>query len=354
MPAASDLDAPRPYAPWVDWQVKSGAKAERLLDALRADNWDDFYPAARRIALADIRRSDPAAARTLLEAKAAGETAEARLPLIELLRVNLSDADAPYLSSLSADRSGKVKQLAARLLARIGRSEAAGDADAEAAELADFIEQGKTGLLRRRTIYTPRATKSHTQIQRRSALFEACQLIDLARKLGTSEAELIAGWQFGGKDGVDSEFAKMVVASGSDAAVAQLAERLIAAADANSVLFLLPRLDASGKRGFVRTVLAGGARSLNLLNAAEEIDAGMLGRDDLMATQSYKDIRAAIAGRTDGNRTGVGVDFDALGFLATADAAEAIIADLTAAGLASADPSLALLRLNAALGNTKT
>lgn len=354
IPAASDLDAPRAYAPWVDWQTKGGENAERVLEALTAENWDDFYPAARRIALADIRRSNPAGARALLEAKAAGETAEARLPLIELLRVNLSDDDAPYLHSLSADRSGKVKQLAARLLARIGRSEAAGDADAEIAELAGFIEVGRAGLLRRRTVYTPRATKSHAQSQRRSELFEACQLIDLASRLAADEAELIAGWQLGNKDGVDGEFARMVVASGSDAAVAQLAELLIAAADATSLLFLLPRLDDAGKRSFVRTVLAGGIGSLHLLNAAEEIEPGTLGPNDLMSTRFYKEIRAGIAGRTDSNRNVASVDLNALGFLATGAAAETIVSDLTTAGLASADPSMLLLRLNAALGNIPT
>jgi Family of unknown function (DUF5691) len=305
----------------------------------------------RRIALADIRRSDPAKARELLEAKAGGEAAEARLALIELLRVNLSAADAPYLQSLSADRSGKVKQLAARLLARIGLA-GAGEAAADVAELAGFIEQSRSGLLRRRTVYTPRALKSPAQAARRRELFEACQLIDLASIFGTVEAEFIEGWQLGSKDVADSEFAGMVGASGSDAAVIQLADRLIAAGDAVSLAPLLPRLDASRKRGFVTAVLGSGPAALPLLNA-DEIEPGTSGRKELTDSRLYRHARTAIAESSkSGQRIAIG-NLDALAYLATASAAEAIAADLVEAGLASADPPLALLRLNAALNEPK-
>ena len=352
MPAASDLDIPPVYAPWSDWQAQGDGKTARVLEELNAENWDDFYPAARRIALAAIRRSDPAKARALLEAKAAGEAAEARLALIELLRVNLSAADALYLQSLSTDRSGKVKQFAARLLARIGQAATGSETAADVTELAGFIDQGRTGLLRRRTIYTPRELKSNAQMQRRAELFENCQLLDLAARLDASEEELVAGWQFGGKAGADSEFAGMVAASGSDAAVAQFGERLLALGDLASLRQLLPRLGDTARRGFAVAALAGGAAMLPMLNATEEIQPGSFGRDDLMNSRLYKEIRAAIAGRNDTDRRTF--DLGAFGFLATSSAAEAILADLTAAGLASADPSLALLRLNAALGEPKS
>jgi hypothetical protein len=350
MPAASDLEAPDVYAPWVDWRAQDGGKSPRALDELSVDSWDDFYPAARRIALADIRRSDPAKARSLLEAKAAGETAETRLALIELLRVKLSAADVPYLRSLAADRSGKIKQLAARLLARTGQSGAVGEAAVDAAELAGFIEPGKAGWLRRRAVYAPRELKSQVQIQRRAELFENCQLIDLAGQLGASEVELIAGWQLGGKDDADRAFAGMVVASGSDAAVAQLAERLFAIGDVASLRQFLPRLGEAGRRDFVRAVLAGGSGALALLDA-DEIETGTFDRDNLMRSRLYKEIRAAIADRKETDRQTV--DLGAFGFLATVSAADAIMQDLVAAGLAPADPQLAVLRLNAVLGQTR-
>lgn len=353
MPAAtSDIEAPPVYAPWIDWQADGGGKADRAPDDLTAESWDDFYPAARRLALGAMRRSDPARARALLEARAGGEAAETRFALIEQLRVNLGAGDVPYLRSLSGDRSGKVKQLAARLLARIGQAAADGETAADATELAGFIEQGKAGLLRRRTVYTPRELKSQAQMNRRAELFEACQLIDLAGRFGASEDDFIAGWQFGGKDGADRGFAIMVVASGSDAAVEKLAERLLAAGDLATLVHLLPRLGDMTRRSFTRAVLAGGGNMLALLNAADAVDAGTFGRDELMGSRLYKEIRAATVGKNESDRRVF--DLGALGFLATAPAAEALLADLTAAGLASADPSLALLRLNAALGETKT
>lgn len=352
MPTASDLEAPPVYAPWLDWQAQGGGKIERVLDELKAESWDDFYPAARRIALADIRRSDPAKARALLEAKAGGEAAEARLALIALLRVNPSAADVPYLQSLSGDRSGKVKQLAARLLARIGQAATDGEASADATELAGFIEQARTGLVRRRIIYMPRELKSQEQMQRRAELFDNCQLIDLAARFGVGEEDFIAGWQLGGKDGADGAFAAMVAASGGDAAVARLAERLLAVSDLGALLRLLPRLDETARRSFTKTALAGGIALLPLLNAADEIEAGMLDQDELTGSRLYQEVRAAIVGRTETDRRVF--DLAAFGFLATASAADAIVTDLTAAGLASADPSLALLRFNAALGNLKS
>lgn len=352
MPAASDIEAPAVYAPWVDWQAQGTVTVERVLDELTAENWDDFYPTARRIALADIRRSDPARARALLEAKAGGEGAEARLALIELLRVNLSPADVPYLQSLASDRSGKVKQFAARLLARIGQGAADAETTVDVAELAGFVEQGRAGLLRRRTTYAPRELKSHAQLQRRAELFDTCQLIDLAGKFGASEEDFVAGWQLGGKDGADHAFAAMVAASGSDAAVAKLADRLLAEGDMVALRELLPRLGEPAKRNFAMAVLAGGSAQLSLFNAIDDIEAGTFGRDELMGSRLYKEIRAAIAERSETDRRVF--DLGAFGFLATASAAEAILADLAAAGLASADPSLALLRLNATLGDPNT
>jgi hypothetical protein len=349
MPTASDFDAPPVYAPWVDWRAQGDGKNEHVAEELSVESWDDFYPAARRIALAEIRRSDPAKARGLLEAKAAGEAAEARLALVELLHVNLSADDAPFLQGLSADRSGKVKHLAARLLARIGQRSAGDEAAAEAAELAAFIETGKSGWLRRRTAYRPRELKSQAQLQRRAELFETCQLIDLAGELGVSEEELIAGWELGGKDGADRTFAGMVIGSGSDAAVRQLAERLWTAGDLASLLIMVPRLDEAARRSCVGAILAGGTALLALLAAADGIEPGIFSQDELMRSRLYNEIRAAIAGRTEADRRPV--DLGAFGLLATASAADAIAKDLIAAGLTFADTSLALLRLNAALGD---
>jgi len=46
-------------------------------------------PPRARIALADVRRSEPAAPRMLIETKGSSEPAEVRLALIELMAVGL-------------------------------------------------------------------------------------------------------------------------------------------------------------------------------------------------------------------------------------------------------------------------
>ncbi|WP_352804761.1 DUF5691 domain-containing protein [Mesorhizobium sp. M0909] len=114
------------------------------------------------MALADMRRREPAAARMLIEAKASGEPAEVRLALIELMRFGLNAEDAPFLKSLATDRSGKVQDLAGRLLARLGEHghSSEGGAEDPAVELAVFIGEGKSGFIRRRTTYTPAKLKS--------------------------------------------------------------------------------------------------------------------------------------------------------------------------------------------------
>lgn len=344
MPSASDLEAPGAYAPWVDWQAQASGKGP-VLEALSADNWDDFYPAARRVALADIRRNDPAAARTLLEARAGSEPAEVRLPLIELLRVNLSPDDAPYLQSLASDRSGKVKLLAARFLARIGQNQTGTDGEAEAKELAGFIEPGRTGLIRRRTTYAPKTVKNNAQINRRTELFDLVQLIDLAKALGAAELDLVEAWQLGSKDYADADFARMVCASGSDDSVSALARNLMQADGVYALSILLPRLDAGARRDFARLVLSRGV--LDDASLVRDVEAGYFEQPDMLDSVMYKQTRAAIAQRKPDDRSAP--DLSLFGYLASPGAARAIIADLTAAGLGPADPSLALLRLNAAL-----
>lgn len=350
MPAATDLDAPAVYAPWVDWQAKSSATSDPALQELDAENWEAFSPATRRALLARMRQADPAAARTLLEARAVAEPAEARVALVELLHVGLSVADAPFLEGLAGDRSAKVRKLAGRLLARIGRREAGAEADAAAAELAGFIEQSRTGVIRRRTVYAPLKLKSAAQMQRRSELFETCQLIDLAAKLGANEGDLIAGWQLGAEDRVDIELARMTAGSGSERAAMQLADMLISAGATAPLLALLPRLDEPRRRSFVRAVLAGEPRFLHLLtNAGVELELGRTERDEIMTSRAYRQTRSALATGDDGEQRFALSHLAMFGLLADVEAAQAILSDLVAAGVAPADSALALLRLNAAL-----
>lgn len=345
MPAATEIDMPRVYAPWLDW-LQASADHGEMPEALNLENWDEFYPAARRFALADVRRREPAAARVLLEAKVGAESADLRLSLLELLRVNLSADDAPYLKSLTADRSGKVKQLATRLLARIGQRQGDGDDD-DAGELADFIEQGRAGLIRRHSTFTPKALKNPTQATRRGQLFDAVQLADLVQALGTTESQFVDGWQMGDKEGADLQLAQMISETGSDEAARKFARKAIDAANPHALAALLPRLDAQAWRSVIDIVLSRGIEHLRRMNAIPDVGASSYDAPSLLGSTLYREMRILVAGRKPEDRTTP--DFSLFGYLAMPAAAQVLVTDLAAAGLGGADPSLALLRLNAAL-----
>ncbi|ESZ73715.1 hypothetical protein X727_01100 [Mesorhizobium sp. L103C119B0] len=356
MPSASDQNSPDIYAPWIDWQASVEGLKIAPQEQLTAQNWDDFYPAARRIALAEMRRRDPATARSLMEAKATGEPAEVRLALIELMHCNLTPTDAPFLKSLATDRSGKVQELAGRLLARLGEHGRPGNdgADDPVAELAAFITEGKSGFIRRRTTYTPAKLKSAAQEKRRAELFETCNLVDLASRFGVSESDFIATWQFGADKNADIQISRMVAASGSDAAVTQMADTLIAEGGkpALFVLHLTPRLDSRRKRVLVRLILKDTPQYVSTLTLAEGFEANWLDWPDLTNGQSLAALRSAVAGNDDAMKRTVDDLLETLGFLATAATAEKLIEHVVAAGMPPAAASLAFLRLNAALTGT--
>jgi len=232
MPAASYQESPDVYAPWVDWQAGMDGEQRSRREQLTAETWDDFYPAARRIALADVRRSEPAAARMLIETRDQASRRRSGLHSSKLMRVGLGADDVPFLKSLSADRSGKVRELASRLLARLGEhgNPADGGPEDPTTELAAFITEGKSGFIRRRTTYSPVKLKSPAQESRRVDLLQPVTWSILPRAFGKTESDFIGAWQFDVDDNADLSLVRMVAVSGGDAAVALLADTLVAEA----------------------------------------------------------------------------------------------------------------------------
>ena len=357
MPAATDQESPDIYAPWVDWQAGADSEKPSRREDLTAETWDDFYPAARRSALIDLRRSAPALARTLIETKGASEPAEVRLALVELMRFGLGPDDVPFLKTLSADRSGKVREMAGRLLARLGErgNQADGGSEDPTAELAAFIEEGKSGFIRRRATYAPIKPKSQAQQARRADLFASCYFGDLVVRFGRTEPDFIGAWQFGVDDGADLFLVRMVAASGSDAAVASLADLLAAAGGRLAILGLqlTARLDSGRKRVLIRQIL-NDAQNLAALNMVEGAEAGWLEWGDLAKGKTLSALRSAVSGDNDVVKRNAEQHLEVIGFLATAATAEKLIGEVVAAGLPPASPSLGLLRLNAALAATPT
>jgi hypothetical protein len=84
------------------------------------------------------------------------------------------------------------------------------------------------------------------------------------------------------------------------------------------------------------------------------MEAGWLDWADLTNGKMLPALRAAVAGNDDAVRRGAEQFLETMGFLATAAAAEKLIGDVVAAGMAPASPSLGLLRLNASLSGPRT
>lgn len=348
MPAATDEDAPDVYAPWRDWSEASLSPAQAkqsMRDTLTAGNWDDFWPAARQAALAEMRRRDPAAARALIKARFTGEGAEQRLRLIGLLATGLSDADLDLLDSVTAsDRAPKVKALAASLRARLGHGAAGGD---DAVELAGYFEIRTKGLLRRSRVVMPLPLKTPAQHQRRRALFANVDLAGFASALQLTPDELATMWTWYEDHHADAGLAEMAERSASDTVIAALCARLdeIGPLATTTLHALLPRLDRAQRADFAHQLLRRGLS----YRAALDVAGGDCGIDDAIGMPAGAALITATGNADKMRPADLATELTALGLIASRTAARQAMERLGRAGLLGADPRLDTIRLNAAL-----
>lgn len=338
------------YAPWAAW--REGAVSRATDETPTAATWQDWSWIERRNALARLRALNPTAGRTLLQAIFPSEPADRRLVLLSALAKGLSADDMPFLEGLAADRSDKVKQLARRMLTRLGQFNTPGESEIE---LADFFEIGKKGLLRRTAVASLKPIKTPAQRQRLMDLFELATLPALATQLGLSEADLVQALETS-QHTPDAAFVTLTLLTGSPAANAALLARIeddfplmwptVAALNELAPDAWRERLMAAGVRregdpGFT-TSLALSARH-----------PGMLSRQALEQSPAWKVLIAiATATSEDSERLRnhqLARGLSALGILCSAGAARFVIEAFTGLGLSPADPVLTNLTLNAAL-----
>jgi hypothetical protein len=346
MPTANDEDAPDVYAPWRDWAgiaASNSVVRRQAGDRLTADNWEDFWPAARKVALTELRRHDPEAARTVLGAKLASENADVRLPLLSLLATGLSEADAPFLEGLAAnDRAPKIKALAASLLARLGRGPSVGE---EIAELAGFFSVKMKGLLRRSRVIQFENVKTPAQMHRRAALLESADIASLARALTLTSEELVDAWNWDVDRQADAALTSLVVRTGTDSLVAQTAE---AASQCNASFFLAtltPRLARGQRSELAEKVLRTRSFSFDM---AKTIAGGTARLENSLTAPAGAALLAALR-RDDAKPSDELTELFALGLITSRAAARQVLERLNGAGLLQGDPRLDMLRLNAAL-----
>ena len=353
MPSPRDDWAPDLYAPWLDW-VRRESKTEAAHVALTIESYERWPWAERRVALAQLRDIDPAAALAIIAAKAASEPAERRVRLLEILEIKLSEADAAFLESLGGDRSERVQAMARAYLARLGHT---ADTSELATELAQMVELGKVGLINWRTRLVLKQLKTTVQNARRHDLFKLVSLGALAQALGVTEIRLLEAPPDGTIDGIEA-FVQMVATTGSDAARRALLDGMLANASSpvSHLRAIAPRLTVEERRSLLPRIIA---RDIDQFDTTLVIAGRELGTVPLSAMQAapaykvLKELCESASNDTDGKRANenalIGAALNHIALLLDTPSATDMAARAIGWGLSPADPKLDLLHLNAAL-----
>ena len=176
---------------WAERQ-KSDAAAQSFFDPEQMDdsNWAQASVSRRVAYLEQRRRDDADAARLLLESTWPQEEADARFRLLQVFQTHLSMADQPFLSSLEKDRAPRVRNFAAKLLARLG----AGGENPALRECLERIKQGQSGLLRKRMtlqLEVPANVKDQAASRWILQTFTDVSFVQLSHSFEITEQELV-------------------------------------------------------------------------------------------------------------------------------------------------------------------
>jgi hypothetical protein len=342
MPDKGDEWANAVYARWIAWREEGAGSASAGQPAFGMESYDDTPWAERRVALAALRRRDPAGARAIISAKAGSEPAERRLALVEIYADRLEPDDAAVLEEFTKDRSERVATLARRLLARLGR--ASGDPDL-AAELAAQLTVARRGLLRRRAVLTVPPLKTPAQEARRDELFGLVAFADLAAALRIPPTELLAGAPEGGMRQL-RPLVENVAATASEEARRVLIASLLEDGEAPLALItpLVARADPEERRRVVAL-----AAPLEINPAFTDLLAlagpalGAASYASLAGSKAWAALLDQIA------QPPAAVGLFNVAMLLDQGGACATLKAAVDAGLSSADPRLDALRLNCAL-----
>ena len=349
MPRANASDTLALYRPWVEW-----AASDVIPEVLDEQTWDELTPAPRRMMLHDLRLADPGAARELMETKLATRPADERADLVAAMRQGLSANDAEFLEGLLADRSGRVREEAGRLLASLD-SDSTGATDADG--VREAVEARTRGLLRRTRSFKPSEAVMGARHGRFGAVANGT-LAGVAAALETDPLTFVRVWEWGSRMVLfDAQVAAMVARTGSDEAVDAALEAALSASGVGAAGLdeLLTRIDAPRWQALAAGIATnepsedGGDLTRLILSVPPEarelgtLDARTIERGQLLRKLVKDDIRRNQYDRRPGDRLAF------LGLMATREAARAVLEAMQGVGRALADPDLALLRLNAAL-----
>ncbi len=162
------------------------------------DNWLSVTPVQRQEWFATLRRTDPEAARALVERDLAGAPAKVRGQVVPLMAWRLSGDDRPWLESMRKDRSSTVRESVHRLLARIpGTHEEAVVCEV----VADHFKYTRRLLSRKRLSYQNKLDDSADALSdtwglRLTALADALAMPEATSKWPKLSQEVAAAFAF--------------------------------------------------------------------------------------------------------------------------------------------------------------
>lgn len=348
MPDPRNADLPDTYLPLAQWVAKGEAQFTQSA-TLSAENWDDFFPAARQAALAGMRVSNPETALLLLAQKFGGEPAEIRTALMAVFAINPSEADIPFLESLASDRSGKVQAAARQFLARLGRHPAEASVDA-----AEFVEAKTTGILKRTQVFEPAKLKTAGQIERRRALFAGLTLEALATSFSCDELSFLSMWRWDKDAECNSLLIDLATRSAPDETVHAFAAMLFGITDRDPRPFglLADRLKDADIRRWHEFIA-----EADLTMIGDTLDHGLrlygrMSADRLFGGKLFKQVLAAFGESDARGQARAAPALNILGLLADRPAAEAMLEKLREAGVGIGARETSLLRLNSQLDHT--
>ncbi len=132
---------------WAAETVVPETEADEALPPESERLWQEGTLGERAAVLRQVRRRDADRARQWLEEVWSQEKADHRIDLLEALTAGLSQADESFLEDALADRSKRVRTLAAELLAKIGGSALAERMRARADVMLDYEPPAPRGRL---------------------------------------------------------------------------------------------------------------------------------------------------------------------------------------------------------------
>ncbi|AJQ97251.1 DUF5691 domain-containing protein [Gynuella sunshinyii] len=357
----SDGDLPDVYLPWQQWVSQTDAAIAEP-NTLTIENWDDWFPAPRLQQLKQLRRTDPDAARTLLESCINREPADKRLKLTEVLAIRLTAADSTFLQSLLQDRSGKVSALATQLLVRLGHYPADDQNRSQLTEeLASTLELKKAGLIRKRLHLSSKPLNNKTRQAIRTQQLETVILVELAATLDISITQLLDSWQFSQHRSSDNQaFVTNAVNTLADDLLPPLLDNLMSyLAGEPEELWLLrllvPRLSAPQRHDILQTLIKQKGTGLEFHSCLAFLSEPLttLNWQTLTSTNAWKTLQESIKTQLTDSRylddPLIDRELVALGLMLPAELAAQVLQHLWQTGVQQADPVTDLLKLNAEL-----